>query len=164
LPQWVGLKFFNAYGPNEYHKGDQRSVISQIAPHAIQAGNVKLFKSYDKSYPNGGQKRDVIYIKDMVRVMLWLLNNPKVSGLFNLGTGEANTFNDMANNIFKAINRPPRISYIDMPETLMPKYQYFTQAKMDRLRAAGFDEPFMSLEAGIADYVQNYLVKDDPYL
>jgi ADP-L-glycero-D-manno-heptose 6-epimerase len=164
LPQWVGLKFFNAYGPNEYHKADQRSVISQIAPHAIQAGSVKLFKSYDKNYPNGGQKRDVIYVKDTVRVMLWLLSSPKVSGLFNLGTGEASTFNDMAGNIFKAINRPPRITYMDMPETLVAKYQYFTQAKMERLRAAGFAEPFMSLEAGIADYVQNYLVKDDPYL
>lgn len=159
-PQWVGLKFFNTYGPNEYHKEDQQSVISKIAPHAIQAGLVKLFRSYNSSYPDGGQCRDMIYVKDVVRVMLWMLDNPKVSGLFNLGTGHASTFNDMANAIFSAVGRAPRISYIDMPETLVHKYQYFTQANMDKLRSVGYSSAFTSLEEGVKDYVQNYLLKD----
>jgi ADP-L-glycero-D-manno-heptose 6-epimerase len=164
LPQWVGLKFFNAYGPNEYHKGEQQSVISKMAPHAIQAGAVKLFRSYSSSYADGEQKRDVIYVKDVVRVMMWLLDNPNVSGLFNLGTGQPSSFNAMARAIFAAIKREPRIGYMDMPESLVPKYQYFTQANMQKLRDAGYAEPFTSLEAGIADYVQNYLLKADPYL
>ncbi len=164
LPQWVGLKFFNSYGPNEYHKDDQKSVIAKMAPQAIQGAAVRLFKSYDKKYPDGGQKRDVIYVKDTVRVMLWLLDHPGVSGLFNLGTGQARTFNDMAKAIFSAIERKPNIHYIDMPEGLVHNYQYITEAKMDRLRAAGYTEPFTPLEAGIKDFVQNYLVKDDPYL
>lgn len=164
LPQWVGLKCFNMYGPNEYHKEDQQSVICKIAQHAIHSGRVNLFRSYDKNYPDGEQKRDVTYIKDAVRVMLWLLDHPNVSGLFNLGTGKASTFNQMANAIFAALGRKPNIHYADMPETLVPKYQYFTEANIGRLRAAGYNEPFMTLEAGIGDYVQHYLLKDDPYL
>jgi ADP-L-glycero-D-manno-heptose 6-epimerase len=164
LPQWVGLKFFNCYGPNEYHKGDQQSVISKIAPHAIQGGNVKIFRSYNTAYPDGEQKRDVIYVKDVVRVLLWLLDTPKVSGLFNVGTGAASTFNAMARAIFKALGREPRIQYMDMPPELTQKYQYITEAKIDRLRAAGYTQPFTSLEDGVRDYVQNYLLKDDPYL
>lgn len=163
LPQWAGLKFFNMYGPNEYHKGDQQSVITKIALHAIQAGRVNLFRSYDPNYPHGGQKRDVIYVKDVVRVLLWLLDHPKVSGLFNLGTGKASTFNEMANAIFTALNRKPNIHYTDMPESLMQKYQYFTEAKMNKLQAAGYNQGFMTLEDGISDYVQNYLTKDDRY-
>jgi len=164
LPQWVGLKFFNTYGPNEYHKEDQRSVISKIAPQAIQGASVKLFRSYNPSYPDGGQKRDVMYVKDQVRVMLWLLDNPSVCGLFNLGTGRASTYNDMAKAIFAAIGRAPNIHYFDMPEDLAKNYQYITEANMKKLRAAGYTEPFTSLEAGVKDYVQNYLLKDDPYL
>jgi ADP-L-glycero-D-manno-heptose 6-epimerase len=164
LPQWVGLKFFNMYGPNEYHKGEQQSVISKIAAHAIQAGRVNLFRSYDKNYPNGEQKRDVIYVKDAVRVLLWLLDHPNVSGLFNVGTGHPSTFNEMANNIFTALGRKSNIHYVDMPESLVSKYQYFTQAKMDRLLAAGYDAGFMTLSQGITDYVQNYLMKEDQYL
>jgi len=164
LPQWVGLKFFNTYGPNEYHKDDQQSVISKIAPHAIQGGVVKLFKSYDTQYPDGGQKRDMLYVKDAVKVMLWLLNTPKVSGLFNLGTGKASTFNEMAQAICQATGREARISYIDMPSDLPHKYQYFTEAKMERLRAAGYTDAFTSLADGVKDYVVNYLLKDDPYL
>jgi ADP-L-glycero-D-manno-heptose 6-epimerase len=163
-PQWVGLKMFNIYGPNEYHKGDQQSVISKIAPHAIAGGSVKLFRSLNPSYADGEQKRDMIYVKDCVRVMLWILDHPKVSGLYNFGTGKAITFNAMAKAIFAAINKKPDIHYVDMPETLAPHYQYFTEANIQRLRAAGYTEEFTSLEDGVKDYVQNYLLKDDPYL
>lgn len=163
-PQWAGLKFFNVYGPNEYHKDSQQSVASQIFPHAQAGLAVKLFKSYNDAYPDGGQKRDFIYVKDCVKVMNWLINNPSVSGLFNLGTGEARSFEDMARAIFAALDKEPNISYIDMPEEIVDKYQYFTEAKMKRLRDAGYQEPFTSLEDGIKDYVQHYLSKDDKYL
>lgn len=165
VPQWVGLKTFNAYGPNEYHKGDQQSVISKVASHAIQAGTVKLFRSYSPQYADGEQKRDVIYVKDVVRVMLWCLDYPRITGLFNCGTGQASTFNQMARAIFAALGTAPRINYTDMPEDLAPKYQYFTQANMQKLHNAGFNEAFTPLETGIKDYLQNYLMKkDDPYL
>lgn len=165
LPQWVGLKTFNTYGPNEYHKGDQQSVITKVAAHAIQAGTVKIFRSYNPQYADGEQKRDVIYIKDVVRVMLWCMDYPRINGLFNLGTGQASSFNQMARGIFAALGTAPRISYTDMPETLAPKYQYFTQANMAKLRAVGFTDEFTPLEAGIKDYIQNYLMKkDDQYL
>ncbi len=163
-PQWVGLKMFNTYGPNEYHKGDQKSVICQIAPAAIHGGSIKLFRSYNPRYPDGGQMRDVIYVKDAVRVMLWLLDHPEVSGLYNLGTGTARSFNDMARAIFTALNRQPSIHYYDMPETLIHNYQYFTEARMQRLKSAGYADAFTSVEDGVKDYVLNYLVKDDPYL
>jgi ADP-L-glycero-D-manno-heptose 6-epimerase len=164
IPQWVGFKFFNAYGPNEYHKENQRSVISQIAPHAIEHGSVKLFRSYNPKYPDGGQMRDMIYIKDITQVMLWCLDNPNVSGLFNFGSGKAVSFNEMAKAIFAALSREPRIGYFDMPPTLAKKYQYFTEAKMDKLRAAGYSAPFTTPQEGIKDYVQNYLLKEDQYL
>ena len=164
LPQWVGVKLFNVYGPNEYHKEDQKSVVSNVALHAVQGGNVRLFRSYNPDYPNGGQKRDFIYVKDVVRVMLWLLDNPGVSGLLNVGTGKASTFNEMATALFAALNRSPNISYIDMPEDLVKKYQYFTEAKIDRLRASGYKEAFTPLADGVKDYVQNYLLKDDQYM
>lgn len=163
-PQWVGLKFFNAYGPNEYHKGDQQSVVSQIAPYAIHNGVAKLFKSLHPDYADGEQLRDVVYVKDMTKVMCWMLDHPEVNGLFNLGTGKARSFNDMANAIFSALGREPRISYVDMPESIIGKYQYFTEAKMDKLSAAGYTDPFMTLEEGITDYVQNYLTQKDQYL
>ncbi len=137
LPQWVGLKFFNNYGPNEYHKNEQKSVISKMAAQAMQGAAVRLFKSYNKQYPDGGQKRDVIYIKDCVRVMLWMLDHPEVSGLFNLGTGKASTFNDMAQSIFSALDRKSNVHYIDAPQELTTSYQYFTEAKIDRLRCGG---------------------------
>jgi ADP-L-glycero-D-manno-heptose 6-epimerase len=164
IPQWVGFKIFNAYGPNEYHKENQRSVISQIAPHAIEHSSIKLFRSYNSKYPDGGQQRDMIYVKDVVQVLLWCLDKPEISGLFNLGSGKASSFNEMAKAIFAALGHDARISYIEMPNGLVKKYQYFTQAKMDRLRAAGCDVPFTSLQDGVKDYVQNYLLKDDPYL
>lgn len=164
VPQWVGFKLFNAYGPNEYHKDAGRSVISQIAPHAIQHSSIKLFRSYNSKFSDGSQQRDVIYVKDVSRVLVWCLDNPKVSGLFNLGSGEASSFNAMAKAIFAALGHEARITYIDMPNNLIKKYQYFTKAKMDRLRAAGYTATFTTLQDGVKDYVQNYLLKDDPYL
>jgi ADP-L-glycero-D-manno-heptose 6-epimerase len=165
IPQWVGLKFFNIYGPNEYHKGEQQSVISKVALHAIQAGTVKLFRSYNSKYGDGEQQRDVIYVKDVVKVLLWFLDYSRVNGLYNLGSGVPSTFNQMAKAIFSAIGTSPRINYSDMPEDLVPKYQYFTQANMKKLIAAGYSQPFTPLEDGIRDYVQHYLMnKTDPYL
>lgn len=163
-PQWVGLKFFNAYGPNEYHKGDQQSVITKMALHAVQGGAVRLFRSMRPDYKDGGQKRDVIYVKDCTKVMLWLIDSPAVSGLFNLGTGQARTFEDMAHAIFAAINKKPSIHYIDMPENLADRYQYFTEARMQRLLDAGYKEPFTPLEDGVRDYVRHYLQQKDHYL
>ena len=164
IPQWVGLKFFNNYGPNEYHKEEQRSVIAKVAPQAIQGASVRLFRSYDPKYADGEQMRDIVYVKDSVNVMLWCLDNPGVTGLFNVGTGKARSFNDMAASIFSAIGREKKISYTDMPEDLIPNYQYFTEGNIARLRAAGYTAPFTSLEDGVRDFVQNYLLKSDPYL
>lgn len=161
--QWAGLKFFNVYGPNEYHKGEQRSVINQIYPHAKYGRPVKLFKSYREGYKDGGQLRDFVYVKDCVRVIVWLLGNPQVNGLYNLGTGKARSFADLANATFAAVGKPPLIHYIDMPEEIRDKYQYYTQAEMGRLREAGYTEPFHSLEDGVKDYVEHYLSKDDQY-
>jgi ADP-L-glycero-D-manno-heptose 6-epimerase len=161
--QWVGLKFFNVYGPNESHKDDQRSVVSQIYPHAAHGRPVKLFKSYHADYADGGQLRDFVYVKDCVKVTAWLLANPQVSGLFNLGTGKARSFADLANATFAAIGKPPAIQFIDMPEQIRPNYQYFTEADMSKLRAAGYTDQFYSLEEGVRDYVQGYLAKDDQY-
>lgn len=162
-PQWAGLKFFNVYGPNEYHKDDQRSVVHQIFPHALHGRPVKLFKSYNEKYKDGGQLRDFVYVKDCVKVVAWLLANPQVNGLFNVGTGKARSFEDLATATFAAVGKAPAIQYIEMPEQIRGKYQYFTEASMERLRAAGYTEPFASLEDGIKDYVQNYLLQEDPY-
>ncbi len=161
--QWVGLKFFNVYGPNEYHKGDQRSVISQIYPHAEHGRPVKLFKSYHPDYADGGQLRDFVYVKDCVKVTAWLLANPNVCGLYNLGTGKARSFADLAKATFAALGKEPAIQYIDMPEAIRPNYQYFTEADMGKLREAGYSDDFYSLEDGVADYLQTYLEKDDHY-
>ncbi len=161
--QSVGLKFFNVYGPNEYHKSEQASVLERIFPHAQAGRPVQLFKSYNAEYADGGQLRDFIYVKDCVSVVLWLLENPQVNGLFNVGTGKARTFEDLARALFSALGKEPQIHYIEMPNELRPKYQYFTEAKMDRLRAAGYTQPMHTLEEGVADYVQNYLNTADPY-
>jgi len=163
-PQWAGLKFFNVYGPNEYHKDEMRSVIHKIFPSAAKGEAVTLFKSHNPDYEDGGQSRDFVYVKDCANVISWMAQTPTVSGLFNLGTGEARSFKDLATATFAALNRKPNINYVDTPEQIRDKYQYFTEAKMDRLRAAGYDKPFTSLEDGVMDYVQNYLVKPDPFL
>ena len=162
-PQWVGLKFFNVYGPNEYHKGSMRSVVAQNFPRVQRGEAVRLFRSRRPEYADGGQLRDFIYVKDCVAVISWLLGNPDVCGLFNVGTGAARSWLDLANALFNAANRPARIEFIDMPPELLEKYQYFTQAHVDRLRAAGYRAAFTTLEAGVADYVQQYLARSDPY-
>jgi ADP-L-glycero-D-manno-heptose 6-epimerase len=163
-PQWAGLKFFNVYGPNEYHKADQRSVVTVKFPDVHAGKPARLFKSYHKEYKDGGQMRDFIYAKDCVNVVMWLLDNPGVNGLFNLGTGKARSFGDLARALFAALGKEPKIEYFDMPETLRDKYQYFTEAKMDHLRQAGYHAEFTSLEDGVRDYVQNYLLQEDQYL
>jgi ADP-L-glycero-D-manno-heptose 6-epimerase len=162
-PQWVGLKFFNVYGPNEYHKGSMRSVIARNFASVRRGEPLRLFRSYRADFADGGQKRDFIYVRDCVDVMLWFLDNPRVSGLFNLGTGLARTWMDLANGIYAALGRAPNVEIIDMPAELQAKYQYFTQANMQRLRSAGYERPFTSLHDGIGDYVQRHLLNEDPY-
>ncbi|WP_338668294.1 ADP-glyceromanno-heptose 6-epimerase [Pseudodesulfovibrio methanolicus] len=164
LDQIVCLKFFNVFGPNEYHKDDMKSVICKAHAQILETGKLKLFKSYREEYPHGGQKRDFVYIKDCVDIMAWFLENRDKGGIFNVGTGTARTWNDLANAVFSAMNREPEIEYIPMPEVIRDKYQYFTQANMDKLKAAGCTVKMTSLEDGAMDYVQNYLDKDDRYL
>jgi len=154
-PQWAGLKFFNVYGANEAHKGDMQSVVSKICP-LVEAGNsVQLFRSHNPSYADGGQLRDFVYVKDCVAVVMWLLRNPRVSGLFNVGSGTARSFLDLVKAVGAAVGHEPDIRFIDTPVELRDKYQYFTQASMTKLRAAGFDQPFHSLEDGVRDYVRS---------
>lgn len=163
-PQWVGLKFFNVYGPNEYHKGTMKSVIAQNCARVAAGEPLRLFRSYRNEYPDGGQQRDFVYVKDCVDVVTWLLANPQVCGLFNLGSGAARSWLDLGRSLFAALRLPEKIEFIEMPEAIRPKYQYFTQAEMGKLRAAGYAAPFTALEDGVADYVRNYLSRDDPYL
>ncbi len=162
--QCVGLKFFNVYGPNEYHKGGQRSVAHQIFPYAQRGEAFSLFKSHHPDYADGGQLRDFVWVGDCADVMLWLLDRPKVNGLFNMGTGRASSFADMASAVYRALGKEPLLTYRDMPEELRGKYQYFTQADMNKLRAAGYTAPFTPVEEGIRLYVQDFLVKEDPYI
>jgi ADP-L-glycero-D-manno-heptose 6-epimerase len=162
-PQWVGLKFFNVYGPNEYHKGDMRSVVTKAYPTAAQGKPVQLFRSHHPDYPDGGQMRDFVYVKDCVDVMIWLMRNRSVSGLFNLGTGRAQTWLELMTALYAAVGREMKVRWVDTPADIRDRYQYFTQAEMGRLRAAGYDRPFMPVEEGVADYVRGYLAADDPY-
>jgi ADP-L-glycero-D-manno-heptose 6-epimerase len=159
--QIVGLKYFNVYGPYEEHKGDMRSVVIKSYEQISVTGGVKLFKSYRPEYKNGEQKRDFIYVKDTVDVTLhFALEHRAVGGLFNCGTGEARSWNDLAKAVFAAMGKKPQIEYIDMPPALRGKYQYFTQADVSKLRrAGGYTKPFTSLEAGAKDYVQQYLAR-----
>ena len=162
-PQWAGLKFFNVYGPNEYHKENQKSVVAQVYPAAEVGSPAHLFKSHHPDYPDGGQLRDFVWVDDCVDVMMWLYDTPGVNGLYNMGTGEARTFADLASAVFRALGKEPDIKYVDMPLHLRDRYQYFTQADMRRLRRAGYDRPFTSLEEGVTRYVQDYLHQPDPY-
>ena len=161
--QWVGLKFFNVYGPNEYHKGPQQSVAAQIYPVAKRDGAAILFKSHHPDYPDGGQSRDFVWVEDCADVMCWLFDHPDVSGLFNMGTGKARSFADLARAVFAALGKEANIDYVDTPEEIREKYQYFTEAKMDRLGAAGYDKAFTAIEEGVGRYVRDYLDTDDPY-
>lgn len=154
----VGLKYFNVYGPNEYHKGDMRSVVHKAFEQIRDTGKVKLFKSMNSKYKDGEQLRDFIYIKDAVEMTLYFLGKPSVNGLFNLGTGKSRTWNDLVTAIFNSLNKKVSIDYIDLPEHLREKYQYFTEANMDKIKKAGYNSSITTLEDGVADYVKNYLL------
>lgn len=157
-PHWYGLKFFNVYGPNEYHKGRMASVIFHTFNQVKELGSMKLFRSHNPNYTDGGQMRDFVYVKDLVSVIEFLMKGTAKSGIYNLGSGKARTFLDLAENTFKALGKEPNISFIDTPEDIRDKYQYFTEANMQKLISQGYDIPFHSLEEGIDDYVKNYLV------
>lgn len=162
-PQWAGLKFFNVFGPNEYHKGDMQSVLAKVFPAAKTGEPVRLFKSDRPGIKDGEQKRDFIYVFDAANIVMWLLDHPEVSGIYNAGTGEARSFRDMMLAMLEAVGREPEIEYIDMPKQLSGRYQYWTEASMERLRAAGYDRPFLPLELSVENYVKQYLDRHDPY-
>jgi ADP-L-glycero-D-manno-heptose 6-epimerase len=156
-PFWAGLKFFNVYGPNEYHKGRMASVIFHSFNQIRDKGIVKLFKSHRPDFEDGHQLRDFVYVKDVLKVCYWLMQNRPASGIYNLGTGRARAFEDLVKATFAGIDKAPSIEYIDMPIDIRDKYQYFTEADMRKLHNAGYSEPFYSLEEGVGDYVRNYL-------
>ena len=161
-PKCIGLKFFNVFGQNEYHKGDMMSVLAKNYDTVASGGEVKLFKSHRNDYVDGGQRRDFVYVDDVVEVILWALETGPATGLFNVGTGEATPFKDLIEALFAAANRDARITYIPMPETLRGKYQYFTEAPLANLHAAGYRRPFTPMRAAVAAYVR-YLASDDRY-
>jgi len=156
---WTGLKFFNVYGPNEYHKGRMASVVFHAFNQIMKEGNMKLFKSHRPDFDDGEQKRDFVYVKDVVDVLYFLMHNRKKenNGIYNLGTGKAESFNMLANAIFAALNKEPEIKFIDIPEDIRDKYQYFTEANISKLRSIGYEKPFSSLAEGVSDYIINYL-------
>ena len=168
-PFWTGLKFFNVYGPNEYHKGRMASVIFHTFNQVQETGKVKLFRSHKEGIKDGEQQRDFIYVKDVVDVCFWMMNQKEASGewppsgLYNLGTGKARTFKDLVNAIFSSLNKEPKIEFIDTPEDIREKYQYFTEADMNKLRNAGYSDSFYSLEEGIDTYVKKFLVSKNYY-
>jgi ADP-L-glycero-D-manno-heptose 6-epimerase len=162
-PQWAGLKFFNVYGPNEYHKGSMQSVASKVFTDASAGKAATLFKSHHPDYDDGGQLRDFVWVGDCVDIVLWLLENPDVSGLFNCGTGQARSFHDLVSAVYKAMGKEPDIKFVPTPEEIRDKYQYFTEADIDRLKAAGYAKPFTSLEDGVGAYVSDFLATDDRY-
>ena len=157
-PQWTGLKFFNVYGPNESHKDNMISIVLKTYKQIGNSEPTNLFKSYNTDYKDGEQKRDFIYVKDCVKVLIWFMKNKKKSGIFNVGTGKAKTFNALVSNVYNNMNKNININYVDMPESIKKQYQYFTEADLNNLKNVGYIEPFTSLEAGIQDYINNYLV------
>jgi ADP-L-glycero-D-manno-heptose 6-epimerase len=161
LDKVVGIKFFNVFGPNEYHKDDMRSVICKAYAQVKDAGIIRLFKSYKNEYADGGQMRDFVYVKDCVNVLWWLLENRSVNGIYNLGTGRARSWNDLATAIFNAMNVPVNIEYIDMPIDIRSHYQYYTKASTEKLKKVNCPVSFTSLEESVADYVQSYLAKSN---
>ena len=154
---WAGLKFFNVYGPNEYHKGRMASVIFHAYNQIKATEKMKLFRSHNPNFKDGEQMRDFIYVKDLIEVCLFFMHHRKDSGIYNLGSGKARTFKDLVTNTFLAMDKTPDISFIDTPEDIRDKYQYFTQANMSKLRSIGFTRPFHTLEEGISEYVKDYL-------
>ncbi len=162
-PHWAGLKFFNVYGPNEYHKDDMRSVVTKAYPDAAAGQKVQLFRSHHPDYEDGGQMRDFLYVGDCVDVMLWLRDEAPASGLYNLGTGRAQTWLELMGALYSAVDKELQVRWVDTPEEIRDKYQYFTQADMTKLRDAGYTEPFSSVEDGVAAYVTHFLATHDPY-
>lgn len=158
-PFWAGVKFFNVYGPNEYHKGRMASVIFHAFQQIKKNGNVKLFRSHNPNYKDGEQMRDFVYVKDVVKMCIWLMLNQPANGLYNIGSGKARSFNDLVNAIYAVLNEKPHIEYIDTPKDIRDKYQYFTEADMNKLRNAGYKDEFHTLEEGVAEYVATYLQK-----
>lgn len=159
-PFWAGMKFFNVYGPNEYHKARMASVIFHAYKQVAENGKVNLFKSHRPDYKDGEQLRDFVYVKDVVNVLFYMMKKQPASGLYNLGTGKARSFNDLVKATFKALDKPVTIEYIDTPADIRDKYQYFTEADMHKLINSGYDQPFTSLEEGVTDYVTNYLTNN----
>ena len=162
-PHWAGLKFFNVYGPNEYHKGHMASVLAKVFDGAKAGKPVRLFKSHREGVADGDQRRDFIYVDDAVAVLRWLLDTTAVNGIFNVGTGKAESFRDMITAMFKALRKPANIEYIDMPEAIRGQYQYFTQARVENLRRAGYNAEFLALDDAVARYVNGYLNQSDRY-
>jgi ADP-L-glycero-D-manno-heptose 6-epimerase len=158
LEKIVALKYFNVFGPNENHKGDMRSVVCKSYAQALDSGKIHLFKSHRLDFRDGEQRRDFLYVKDAVAMTLHLAEHPSANGIFNIGSGKMHTWNELARAVFAALGRPPRIEYIDMPESIREKYQYSTQADIRKLLATGYDRPITSLEEAVRDYVVNYLV------
>ncbi|MFY9353568.1 MAG: NAD-dependent epimerase/dehydratase family protein, partial [Bacteroidales bacterium] len=157
---WTGFKFFNVYGPNEYHKRRMASVVFHGYNQIKKEGKIKLFKSHKPDYKDGEQKRDFVYVKDVIKVLFWFLEHRPENSIYNLGTGKARSFIDLAKSIFSAMNIKENIEFIDMPKDIRDKYQYFTEANMTKLHNIGYNNPFYSLENGISDYVKNYLIPD----
>lgn len=157
---WAGLKFFNVYGPNEYHKGRMASVIFHTFNQIRKTGQMKLFQSHNPDFTDGGQMRDFVYVKDVIDVLYFLMHHRKDSGIYNLGTGTARTFLDLAKNTFNALEEPVNISFVPTPQDIREKYQYFTEATMDKLKSIGYSKDFHTLEEGVEDYVKNYLYKN----
>jgi ADP-L-glycero-D-manno-heptose 6-epimerase len=162
-PHWAGLKFFNVYGPNEYHKGHMASVPARVFDDAKAGKPVRLFKSHKEGVADGDQRRDFIYVDDAIAVLRWLMDTPSVNGIFNVGTGKAESFRDMIGAMFKALGRPANIEYIEMPEKIRPQYQYFTQSRVENLRRAGYNAGFTPLDDAVASYVNGYLDQSDRY-
>jgi ADP-L-glycero-D-manno-heptose 6-epimerase len=162
-PQWAGLKFFNVFGPNEYHKGEMMSLVAKRFDDARAGRTVRLFKSHREGIGDGEQRRDFIYVDDAVAVVRWLMQTPSVSGIFNVGTGKARSFRDLISSLFRALNLEPKIEYIDMPENIRGQYQYFTEAKVENLLRAGYNAGFTSLEDGVRSYVTKFLNTADRY-
>ena len=161
----VGLRFFNVFGPNEYHKGRGGSVVWHATRQIQETGQIKLFQSHKEGYGDGEQRRDFVYVKDVCDAALWFLDNPQIGGIYNVGTGRARTFNDLAAAIFAALGRAPQIEYVPTPETIRSSYQYFTEADLSKLRAASYDRPMTPLEDAVGDYVTQYLLNEaNPYL
>ncbi|HXQ49882.1 MAG TPA: ADP-glyceromanno-heptose 6-epimerase [Stellaceae bacterium] len=162
-PQWAGLKFFNVYGPNEYHKGTMKSVVAQIFPRAAKGEPCRLFRSHRPGIADGGQRRDFVWVGDCVDMMLFLYRHEGVNGLFNVGSGKARSFLELASSVYRALGREPTVEYVDTPVEIRDKYQYFTEARMERLAAAGYDKPTTPLEDGVRLYVQTYLAAADSF-